>query len=115
MNWNISDKLTYSFGLHSVVRTTSHFWEVREEEGRDEYEKGSHQHEDRDVERHCPGEVSREGVVSPLNHRHLALLVKEGQSVALVIDHESEDAEAVRDAELLAVGRHGGPTNIFSF
>ena len=41
--------------------------------------------------------------MSPLDHRHFALLVQEGQPIAPVVDYEAEDSEALGHTELVRV------------
>ena len=41
--------------------------------------------------------------MSPLDDRHFVLFVQEGEAVAPVVNHKTEDAEALRHSELVAV------------
>ena len=93
--------------LHDIIGVAG------EEEVGEEGEEGGHQHENRRVEGHGAGQVPREGIVTPLNDRYLALLVEEGQAVAHIIDDEAENSQALRHAELVAIRRLSAPANAF--
>jgi len=76
---------------------------LRKDETHHEDQESSHHSHHTGVEGERAGEEAREGVMSPLNHRHFVLLEHLRQAVVLVVYHETEDSESLRSPKFVSV------------